>query len=106
MPCPVCKAENSQGPTCRRCKADLSLLWQLERRREALLGSARECFRRGQWQNAERAALAAVRLRHGGDAGRLIALCRLFERDFSGAWQAYQSVNDDPPSEQGSKALS
>ena len=28
--CPVCKAENSQGPTCRRCKADLSLLFRLE----------------------------------------------------------------------------
>ena len=31
--CPVCKAENAQGPNCRRCKADLSLLFALEDRR-------------------------------------------------------------------------
>ena len=33
MQCPVCKADNAQGPLCRRCKADLSLLFRLEARR-------------------------------------------------------------------------
>ena len=40
MLCPACKADNAQGPACRRCKADLSPLWALEARREALLALA------------------------------------------------------------------
>ena len=34
MRCPVCKADNLETPQCRRCKADLSLLVAVERRRE------------------------------------------------------------------------
>ncbi len=41
MVCPVCKAENAAGPACRRCKADLSLLFQLEEQRERTLAAAR-----------------------------------------------------------------
>ena len=37
MKCPVCRAENDQGPQCRRCKADLALLFTLaDQRRSAL----------------------------------------------------------------------
>ena len=40
MHCPVCKADNSQGPQCRRCKADLSLLFALEEQRRRTLAEA------------------------------------------------------------------
>ncbi len=35
LSCPVCKAENAQGPFCRRCKADLSLLFSLRQQLRA-----------------------------------------------------------------------
>jgi hypothetical protein len=87
--CPVCKADNSQAPACRRCKADLSLLWELESRRARLLSSARRHFDRGDWHSASRDATAASRLRATADATQLLALARLFVRDFGGAWRAY-----------------
>ena len=31
MICPCCKANNDSGPACRRCKADLSLLFAFEK---------------------------------------------------------------------------
>lgn len=36
--CPLCKAENTNPPTCRRCKADLGLLftWQRQQQAEAV----------------------------------------------------------------------
>ena len=35
MRCPVCRAENTEETTCRRCRADLSLLAALEQARRA-----------------------------------------------------------------------
>jgi hypothetical protein len=93
MRCPVCKADNAKGPACRRCKADLSLLWDLEVRRETLLAAARLHLRNGEWRTAGDAAAAAGRLRTGADAGRVEAVARLLDRDFPGAWQAYRSVS-------------
>ena len=40
MRCPVCKADNAQGLQCRRCKADLALLFQLEEQRARALEQA------------------------------------------------------------------
>lgn len=113
MQCPVCKADNSQGPACRRCKADLSLLWELEVRREELLNSARHYLafgkqalegddstpvprlqRRWASRSAVAAAESADRLRAGTDAGELIALARLIGRDFAGALRAYLAVRN------------
>src|SRR5262245_22039325 len=73
--CPVCKADNvtptplpqgersgSEGaPTCRRCKADLSLLFALEEHREVLLNSARQHAAAGAWE----AFLADIEQVHG-----------------------------------------
>ena len=39
--CPVCKAENAQGPNCRRCKADLSMMFALEDQRAPVMEEAR-----------------------------------------------------------------
>jgi hypothetical protein len=105
MRCPVCKADNTQGPACRRCKADLSLLWQLESRREGLLLSARCHLARGRRREAERDAMAALRLRDGADARRLQALCRLVARDFAGAWRIYVALGEEEPIKENSCQL-
>ncbi len=93
MQCPVCKAENTQGPACRRCRADLSHLWTLEARRVAVLSAARRFLEKGEWQRAAAEAEAAARLRAGPDSGRLVVLARLLGRDFAGAWRAYRVLN-------------
>jgi len=122
MRCPVCKADNSQGPACRRCKADLFLLRALEEKREKLLTAARQYLafgkqtldgdettpvprlqRRWACRNAVAAAEAAARLRAGTDAGELIALARLLGRDFAAAYRAYRAVKDSPGDIDGSK---
>ena len=47
--CPLCKADNLEGPACRRCKADLSMLFRLEERRAWTMGE-----RDGVWRRDER----------------------------------------------------
>lgn len=90
MRCPVCKADNSQGPQCRRCKADLSLLFALEDQRRRTLAEARRCLRRGEWQAAVGHAETANWLCGDEETQRLIAVARLLGRDFAGALQGYR----------------
>jgi hypothetical protein len=90
MRCPVCKAENGQTPQCRRCKADLSLLLQLEEQRSALLAAAAAGLRKLRFEEALTQASQADRLRHGPDSGRLLAVIHLLRYDFLSAWQHYQ----------------
>jgi hypothetical protein len=99
MRCPVCKADNAQGPSCRRCKADLSLLWALESRRESLLASARRHLARGDWRRAAAEAASSARLRAGADAGRVVAAARLLGRDFPGALRAYLGLAEEAASD-------
>ena len=91
MRCPVCKADNSQGPQCRRCKADLSLLFALEEQRRRSLAEARHCLRRGEWQAAAEHAETANWLRGDEESLRLMSVARLLGRDFAGAWRCYQN---------------
>jgi hypothetical protein len=91
MRCPVCKADNPQGPQCRRCKADLSLLFALEKKRSQRLAEARCCFRRGEWQAAVAHAQTANWLRGDEDSWQLAAVAHLLNRDFARAWQCYQN---------------
>jgi hypothetical protein len=86
LPCPVCKAENAQGPNCRRCKADLSLLFRLEEARDRLLASSAECLRTGRFAEALRHAQWAHALRRGEQSARLLALTNLLLRDFPAVW--------------------
>jgi hypothetical protein len=90
MRCPVCKADNVQGPQCRRCKTDLSLLFELEEARRRNLAEARDGLRRGLWTQAARDAEAADWLRGDKESCRLTALARLLQRDFAGAWASYR----------------
>jgi hypothetical protein len=89
--CPVCRASVEAGPLCRRCKADLSLLFALEARRDALLAAARRSLAAGRADAALALAHGAERLRRGEDARRLIAAAHLLLRDFAAAWQWYGS---------------
>lgn len=89
MRCPVCKADNSQGPQCRRCKADLSLLFALEGQRLRTLAEARRCLRSGDWQAAAEHAETADWLRGDEESQRMMAAARLLGRDFAGAWRCY-----------------
>jgi hypothetical protein len=37
--CPCCRAVNESGPACRRCKADLGLLFALDRQQRLTIES-------------------------------------------------------------------
>ncbi len=91
MRCPVCKADNTQGPQCRRCRADLLLLFALEEQRQRMLAEARHCLRRSEWQAAVEHAETANWLRVDEDSWRLLAVSHLLGRDFAGAWHCYQN---------------
>ncbi len=91
MRCPVCKADNLQGPQCRRCKADLSLLFALEEKRNRALAEARGCLSRGEWQAAIELAETANWLRGDQDSRQVVAVAHLLGRDFAVAWQFYQN---------------
>jgi hypothetical protein len=91
MQCPVCKADNAQGPLCRRCKADLALLFRLEACRERSLAEARGCLREGRWPDAVSLALRANRLRADAESRSLVAVSSLFVGAFAQALQ-YHSL--------------
>jgi hypothetical protein len=89
MRCPVCKAENAQGPSCRRCKADLALLFALEEQCERALAAARRCLAEGKWREAVSHAEEADKLRGDAESRRLLAVSHLLVRDFTRALTTY-----------------
>jgi hypothetical protein len=92
MRCPVCKADNAAGPACRRCKADLGLLFALEDERSALLAEARRLLDGGAWSAAADAAARADGLRRDDDSRRLLTAALLLGRDWEGAWRAFRGA--------------
>lgn len=85
MRCPVCRAENTEAGNCRRCRADLALLWSLESRRQKVLKAgwqAASCF---DGEAVVQQAAQAHALRHGQDSRHLLALGHLFCGDFPAA---------------------
>ena len=88
IPCPCCKASNDAGPNCRRCKADLALLFAIEADRTALMERARV----SNPVEALEALDRAERLRQGDDIVRLKAAARLLQRDFAGAFRTYHEL--------------
>jgi hypothetical protein len=92
MRCPVCRAQIEQGPQCRRCRADLSLLFAVEKQRQNALAAAYRCLAQRRWQQALALAEGADTLRRDEDSRRLRAVLRLLERDFEGAWRAYTNA--------------
>ena len=95
MRCPVCRAQVEQGPACRRCRADLSLLFALEDQRRHALAAAYQALRQGRWRQALVLAEGVEALRADTDAGRLRALIHLLRRDFARAWQIYAACQQE-----------
>jgi len=83
--CPVCRAENSTGSACRRCRADLSLLAAVEDRRGFHLARAVTALRDRLFEAASAELDAAERLRAGPDIRRRRACTFLLAGDFSSA---------------------
>jgi hypothetical protein len=82
MRCPVCRAENDDV-TCRRCKADLSLLAALEQAREQALAEAAHAAAEGNGMGTLIHAEKAHRLRRDPDSWRWLAVGGLLIRDFA-----------------------
>lgn len=92
VPCPCCKAANDAGPACRRCKADLSLLFAVDAERAGLVAAARTLARDGRFAESDAALDRAAQLRHGPDVLRLRAVVRLLARDFPAAVGTYHEL--------------
>jgi len=90
MRCPVCRAENEAGPQCRRCRADLELLFELEAQRRCVLDAAYRCLVEGKWRRARALAEGTRALRDDAEARRLAAVAALLCRDFTSAWREFQ----------------
>jgi hypothetical protein len=83
--CPVCRADNEVGPACRRCKADLAPLFDLETRRARALELTAHAAAQGDGDAVLRHAREAQLLRGGDDVLRWIAVGQLMRRDFARA---------------------
>ncbi|HVS36924.1 MAG TPA: hypothetical protein VMS17_15295 [Gemmataceae bacterium] len=102
MRCPACKAENAvaawspdhAATACRRCKADLSLLFALEEQRERTLAEARRLLAAGRTEEADALAADADAMRSNAESRRLRAATRLMRRDFAAAWAFYRMTAD------------
>ena len=91
MNCPVCRAENTER-ICRRCRADIGMLFDLEETRSHLLDQAEEAWRSRNRFAARRFVLDAARLRNGADTDRWLAVANLATRDFKRAFSAWKRL--------------
>jgi hypothetical protein len=85
--CPVCRAANEQPPACRRCRADLTLLWQVRAQALQELDTALEQLRGGDLVAALEAVRRAEELHRTPQTRRLRALVHLLRREFRAAWE-------------------
>lgn len=92
VPCPCCKASNEAGAACRRCKADLTLLFAVDGQRAALVERARALAAAGRIPDAIAALDQAARLRRGGDVARTRAAALLLAGQFAAALAAYHEL--------------
>lgn len=90
--CPVCRADNSSGPICRRCKADLSLLWAVEARRDYHLARAKTAASADDFDDALEELIEAEELRAGPDVRRLRACLFLLAGDFESAFREHAGL--------------
>ena len=90
MRCPVCRAENAEELTCRRCRADLTLLAELEQARSCALAQAAGAALAGDGGGAVQHAETAHRLRPGPDTWRWLAVGYFLKRDFTRALAHHQ----------------
>src|SRR5260370_42433760 len=83
MRCPVCRAENAEDATCRRCKADLALLVTLEEARRGLIARAAGAAASSDGMRVLQYAEAAHRLRRDHESWRWLAVGGLLVSDFA-----------------------
>lgn len=83
--CPVCRADNDTGTSCRRCKADLAPLVELEERRALALGQAAHAGAAGDFAAVLLYARQAQVLRAGADVLQWLAVGYLLLGDFAQA---------------------
>ncbi len=93
MECPVCRAENPVGPDCRRCKADLSLLFQVEVQGQLLKQKSCELASTNQWEKARKVAEESLRLQDTEEIRKLISVCHLGQGNFKEALLNYLRIN-------------
>ncbi len=82
MRCPVCRAETAEDASCRRCKADLSLLVTVEQARRQALTQAARAATAGDGLRTLQYAEAAHRLRPNLESWRWLAVGGLLVGDF------------------------
>jgi hypothetical protein len=92
VPCPCCKASNDTGPNCRRCKADLALLFAVDAERAALVVAARQLAAESRFAESLAALDKAAQLRRGPDVLRLRAGVLVLAREFPAALRAYHDL--------------
>jgi len=90
--CPVCRADNTTGPNCRRCKADLSLLIDLEACRARHVTLAQYALASERCDDALEELERAEAARIGSDVQRMKACAYLLTGDFSSALKEYSLV--------------
>lgn len=91
LTCPCCRAGNDTA-TCRRCKADLTLLMAVEARRGFHVTSAKRFAADGRAGEALAHVARAEQLRGGDDLRRLRAALLLLRGDYAGAVAVYDEV--------------
>jgi hypothetical protein len=96
MRCPVCRAEVFEGPLCRRCRADLSLLFRLEEQRQQVLALAYRCAFKGDWRRADALVEGVDAVRSDGESQWLRAVVALGNGDFTRAWGTYSRLKEKP----------
>jgi len=83
---------NTEGTTCRRCKADLSLLVQIDTQRAQSIARAWRCVATGSNIEVIQAATHAHECRADQESWRLMAVAHLLNRDFAAARGCYQAA--------------
>ena len=96
MRCPVCKADNSEGPQCRRCKVDLQPLFALEEHRRQEMAAAQRALVEGRWRDALRHAVRADSLQSDTESRRLLAVASLVSHDYATALRVYRLATAGP----------
>ena len=95
MRCPVCRADNADDATCRRCKADLSPLVTLEQARRQALTQAANAAALADGARTLQHAEAAHRLRADAESWRWLAVGGLLVRDFALALACYRQAQSE-----------
>ncbi|HET6573485.1 MAG TPA: hypothetical protein VFG68_07780 [Fimbriiglobus sp.] len=101
--CPCCRASNDTGLACRRCKADLSLLFAVADRRGFLVSEARNLAAQGKYAESLRSLGEAAALRAGDDVRRLSAAVRLLAGQYAAALAAYYELANEPDPASGGR---